>query len=61
MVASEDAEANDALKYCLMGTRQNLVEWGHEYLRCLAGQIGSEYQKRIEKDEDVGEVLQLVD
>ena len=39
----------------------NLVGWGHEYLRCLAGQIGSEYNKLVEKSEDVGEVLLLVD
>jgi 26S proteasome regulatory subunit N1 len=37
MVASKDEDAFDALKYCLTGTKQNLVSWGHEYLRCLAG------------------------
>jgi 26S proteasome regulatory subunit N1 len=40
MVAGEDDESHDALKYCLLGTRRSLVSWGHEYLRCLAGQIG---------------------
>ena len=44
MVASEN-EAPDALKYCLLGTRRNLKQWGHEYLRCLAGQIATQYEE----------------
>ena len=47
MVASEKEDDNEALKFCLLGTRSNLVTWGHEYLRCLAGQIGQEYEVRI--------------
>lgn len=35
-VASDD-EATDALKYCLLGSRTDLVGWGHEYLRSLSG------------------------
>lgn len=45
MVASEEEDSNDALKYCLTGTRTDLVTWGHEYLRALAGQIGAEYDR----------------
>jgi 26S proteasome regulatory subunit N1 len=60
MVSSEEKEP-DALKYCLLGTQRDLVGWGHEYLRCLAGQIGSEYQSLIEKDESVDLILGLVD
>jgi len=37
MVASEEENSHDALKYCLTGTRTDLVTWGHEYLRALAG------------------------
>ena len=37
MVASEDDDKSEALTYCLKGTRKELVGWGHEYLRCLAG------------------------
>jgi len=37
MVASEEEDSTDSLKYCLTGTRLDLVGWGHEYLRCLAG------------------------
>jgi 26S proteasome regulatory subunit N1 len=61
MVAGEDEESNDALKYCLVGTKRNLVSWGHEYLRCLAGQIGKVYETRMEKDEDVDDLIGLVD
>lgn len=60
MVASEDDQP-DALKYCLLGTKRNLVAWGHEYLRTLAGQIGHQYDERITKDEAVEDILGLVD
>lgn len=60
MVASED-EANDALKYCLLGTRTDLVGWGHEYLRGLSGQIGKEYEVKVEKGESIDELMSLVD
>jgi len=43
MVAYDEEDSMDALKYCLIGSRKDLVSWGHEYLRCLAGQIGKEY------------------
>lgn len=51
MVASEEEDSNESLIYCLKGTRKNLVAWGHEFLRSLAGQIGKEYEIRVEKDE----------
>ena len=50
MVASEQEDDTEALKYCLLGTRKDLVSWGHEYLRCLAGQIGQDYETRIQAD-----------
>jgi 26S proteasome regulatory subunit N1 len=48
MVASDEGTF-ESLKFCLEGTRRNLVEWGHEYLRSLAGEIGQEHNKRVEK------------
>lgn len=60
MVASEEG-SNECLKYCLLGTKRNLIEWGHEYLRSLAGEIGREYTKRTEKQEDISELMFLVD
>lgn len=61
MVASEEEDSTDSLKYCLSGTRQDLVGWGHEYLRCLAGQIGDEYETCIEKGLPTDQIHQLVD
>jgi len=61
MVAASEDEPNDALKYCLTGTRSNLVSWGHEYLRCLSGQIGKSYQTKIENNESTDDLLSLVD
>lgn len=60
MVASEEG-SSESLKYCLLGTRRNLIEWGHEYLRSLAGEIGSEYNKRVEKSEEFSDLMGLVD
>ena len=50
MVASEKDDETEALTYCLLGTRKDLVGWGHEFLRCLAGQIGTEFEKRMEAE-----------
>ena len=61
MVASENEEDNEALKYCLQGTRSELVSWGHEYLRCLAGQIGQDYEKRVQAEQPVNDINNLVD
>ena len=61
MVASEEEDQNDCLIYCLKGSRKNLVGWGHEYLRSLAGQVGKEYENRVEKDEATEDINQLVD
>lgn len=61
MVASENEDDTEALRYCLLGTRTELVSWGHEYLRCLAGQIGTEYEAKVAKEESVDEINRLVD
>jgi len=61
MVSAKEDDSTDALMYCLQGTRTDLVSWGHEYLRCLAGQVGKEYNSRVEKNQSTDEVLQLVD
>lgn len=46
MIASPDG-TQECLKYCLEGTKRDLIGWGHEYLRALSGDIGIEYNKRI--------------
>eukprot|EP00758_Cryptobia_borreli_P004981 Tbor_TRINITY_DN4689_c0_g1::TRINITY_DN4689_c0_g1_i1::g.14964::m.14964/K03028/PSMD2, RPN1; 26S proteasome regulatory subunit N1 len=36
------------LQHKLNGNTDNLKEWGHEYLRCLAGEIAAEWTSRLE-------------
>jgi hypothetical protein len=36
MVASEEG-SNESLRFCLEGTKKDLIDWGHEYLRSLSG------------------------
>jgi 26S proteasome regulatory subunit N1 len=48
MVAGEEG-VNESLRFCLEGSRVNIIDWGHEYLRSLSGEIGREYNKRIEE------------
>jgi 26S proteasome regulatory subunit N1 len=60
-MVSSDEGSNESLKYCLEGTRKNLIEWGHEYLRSLAGEIGQEYNKRVEAGDSVDDLIFLVD
>lgn len=50
----------EALKYRLLGTKDDIGVWGHEYLRHLAGEIADEYKARIDKDESVEQLLHLV-
>ncbi len=52
MVSSVEG-SRDTLHYCLEGTKADLITWGTEYLRALGGEIGQEYQKLNEKEEDV--------
>ena len=61
MVASEKEDDTESLQYCLQGTRSELVSWGHEYLRCLAGQIAKEYDTCVQADKSVDQINQLVD
>lgn len=50
------------LKYRLMGSKDDIGVWGHEYLRHLAGEIGDEYQARVDRGEgaNVDDLLHLV-
>lgn len=62
MVAAPDS-SNDMLDYCLKGSMnmKSLHEWGHEYLRTLAGQIGHKYDDCVEKNESSDDLMKLVD
>lgn len=47
-----DEGRTESLKYRLLAPSPDLGGWGHEYVRHLALEIGTEYVKRSEKDED---------
>jgi 26S proteasome regulatory subunit N1 len=58
-----DDETLDSLKYRLMAPTPNPTDWGHEYVRHLASEIGIAYGKRSqsedEKEQDTTELLDL--
>jgi len=43
-----DDETLDSLKYRLLSPHPALIDWGHEYVRHLASEIGLAYNKRTE-------------
>jgi len=43
-----DDETLDSLKYRLLSPHPSLTDWGHEYVRHLASEIGLAYNKRTE-------------
>lgn len=61
MVAATEDDNTEALTFALAGTKTALVSWGHEYLRCLAGQIGATYLKRVEEDASTDDLSLMVD
>lgn len=47
------AGSRESLKYKLLGNSCDLGDWGHEYVRSLAGEIGQESQARAEADASI--------
>jgi len=45
-------EVPESLKYRLLGSKADLGNWGHEYVRNLAAEIGTEYNRRVEQEGD---------
>lgn len=43
MPPPEVGEMGDSLKYRLLGSREEIGSWGHEYVRHLAGEVASEW------------------
>jgi 26S proteasome regulatory subunit N1 len=54
-----DEDRLDTLKYRLLAPNKDIGSWGHEYMRHLALEIGSEYQNRMEKDADTDDINDL--
>jgi len=51
----------DALKYKLMGSQENIGQWGHEFLRHLSKEIAQEFVQRSEAGSPVDDLLSLVE
>ena len=54
-----DEERLDTLKYRLLAPSKDLGSWGHEYVRHLALEIGQDYQRRMNDDEDAQDLVEL--
>eukprot|EP01091_Cochliopodium_minus_P015174 TRINITY_DN5319_c0_g1_i1.p1 TRINITY_DN5319_c0_g1~~TRINITY_DN5319_c0_g1_i1.p1 ORF type:complete len:870 (-),score=290.39 TRINITY_DN5319_c0_g1_i1:73-2682(-) len=54
-------DERESLKYKLHGNREEIGEWGHEYVRNLTGEIGNEFSSRQEQKLDVKELIELVE
>ncbi|KOO53054.1 26s proteasome non-ATPase regulatory subunit 2, partial [Chrysochromulina tobinii] len=54
MTMAEDG-VRESLNYKLLGSRDDLGSWGHEYVRHLAGEIGAEYNDRLTQAEAAAE------
>jgi 26S proteasome regulatory subunit N1 len=46
----EAAAQRECLKYCLLGTMNDVGDWGHEYVRQLEGEIAEEWAKCADAD-----------
>ncbi|WEJ96040.1 proteasome regulatory particle base subunit [Yamadazyma tenuis] len=59
MTYSDDGN-NESLKYRLLCKHSIITDWGHEYMRHLALEIGSSYQESLGNDEEyVAKVVKL--
>jgi len=58
-----DDETLDSLKYRLLSPTPSPTDWGHEYVRHLASEIGIAFNKRSvsedEKEQDTSDLLNL--
>eukprot|EP00357_Protocruzia_adherens_P000401 CAMPEP_0114986264 /NCGR_PEP_ID=MMETSP0216-20121206/8329_1 /TAXON_ID=223996 /ORGANISM="Protocruzia adherens, Strain Boccale" /LENGTH=896 /DNA_ID=CAMNT_0002348679 /DNA_START=38 /DNA_END=2728 /DNA_ORIENTATION=+ len=59
-ITSTDAQEFESLNFILEGHPEEITKWGHEYIRSLSGEIGREYNNRLEKNEKVDELIGLV-
>lgn len=50
----------ESLKYRLLGSKDDIGSWGHEYVRNLAGEIAQEYAKRQNEDAPIDDLMDLV-
>ncbi|RUS76686.1 hypothetical protein EGW08_015541 [Elysia chlorotica] len=51
------SEGRDSLKYRLLGSKEEIGSWGHEYVRHLAGQVALEWQEVASDNTEMREKL----
>lgn len=49
-----------SLKLLMQGTMKDFMNWGHEYLHHLAGDIGAEYTSKLENQQSTDDLIELV-
>ncbi|XP_012937202.1 26S proteasome non-ATPase regulatory subunit 2 [Aplysia californica] len=54
------SEGRDSLKYRLLGSKEEIGSWGHEYVRHLAGQVAQEWLATSEENAEMREKLVLL-
>ncbi|KAK9454769.1 armadillo-type protein [Dipodascopsis uninucleata] len=54
-----DSGKRDSLRYRLLSPSNEIGDWGHEYVRHLAMEIGEEYQSRVGKEEATADLMDL--
>lgn len=60
VLAMTMGDGRECLKYRLLSDLDKIGEWGHEYVRHLAGEIAGEWGEKDENDKDVeGKLIQL--
>ena len=51
---------NEVLRLKKLGTQDDLAKWGHEFLRRIAGDVSSEWQRLAEEDKSTDELNSYV-
>ncbi|XP_059449342.1 26S proteasome non-ATPase regulatory subunit 2 homolog A-like isoform X3 [Corylus avellana] len=51
----------ESLKYRLLGSEGDIGSWGHEYVRNLAGEIAQEYAQRLDEEDPIDDLMELVE
>ncbi|EDV28694.1 uncharacterized protein TRIADDRAFT_36957 [Trichoplax adhaerens] len=64
ILAMTQDEEGECLRYCLLGSVEDIGSWGHEFIRHLSNEISVEYCDRVSNHEDmkpeIDDLLNLV-
>lgn len=55
-----EPDQQTSLKLLMEGTMKDYMNWGHEYMHHIAGDIGVEYSRRIEEQKPFDDLMALV-